>query len=182
MKRMAASVLMGLFLSVSAFSQEAAAVQPVSPTAQAAATVKPNMKDARMLLNKGQFSESLEMYKAVGPLKSKMAESWRLNNMGLCSIKLGNYQDAIQPLEASVLADPKNHVAWNNLGVAFENTGAKDKAIEAYSKGVEAAKAAGSSSEKSEANLKLVQAKTGNGGISATAEAASNTAPARSGK
>jgi len=151
-----------------------AKAKAVSATAEA----KPDMKAAKKLLDEGKFEEAAQAYQAIGTLNTKKAEGWRLNNLGLSYIKMNKPADAVKPLEDAVAADPKNATAWNNLGVAYENTQQADKALEAYRKALEAAKQGDQPSEKVSMNLRKLEIKQG---VTPSAEAESGTAQAASG-
>jgi tetratricopeptide (TPR) repeat protein len=137
--------------------------------AKAAAPAKLTMKDAKKLLNEEKFAEALEAYKSISPLKGKADEAWRLNNIGLCNINLKQFEAAVEPLEAAVKTDPKNYVAWNNLGAVYQNLKQNDKAKEAYAKAIEAAKSVGAST-KAEASLQYLESLTNSAAAKAEAK------------
>jgi tetratricopeptide (TPR) repeat protein len=94
--------------------------------------LKAELKKASELLDAGQFQAASEAYAAIGQTSPAKREGWRLNNWGLCLLRLGDPAGARARLERSVEAFPDNPVAWNNLGVAYEALGLHDKAKEAY--------------------------------------------------
>ncbi len=151
------------------------------------AAKKLTLHEADELLSAGNLDEAIAAFQAMGPMRTKKAETWRLNNWGLCLLKQGKYADAAPLLEKSVAADPDNSVAWNNLGVAYENTGQLDKAIDAYKKSVEAAKASHEDGSKASANLATAQAKNSapasvkKGSGKAAADAGGNSADSKAG-
>src|SRR5208282_864332 len=98
-------------------------VTPAGVSAPAAKAAKPlsPLKSANALLDAGKLDEAITAYEKMGVLKYKKAETWRLNNEALCYLKVNppSPEKAIPLLEGSVAADPKNYVAWNNLGSAY---------------------------------------------------------------
>jgi len=168
--KMMSTLALALALTLPCLAQDQA--QAASGTAKAlsgtAAAAAPTMKSAKLLLTDGKFAEAAEAYLAMGPSRTKSVETWRCNNLGLALIKQGKFSEAVKPLEDAVAADGKNATAWNNLGVAYENTDQAAKALEAYRKGVEAAKQGNQPSDRVNLNLRKFEIKSG---ISATAEA-----------
>jgi tetratricopeptide (TPR) repeat protein len=136
------------------------------------------LQAANELMDQGKLDEAIKAYEAMGELKSKKAETWRLNNWGLCLIKQDKFADAVPVLEKSVAVDPNNDIALRNLGAAYERSDQIDKAIETYKKAVEAAKASNGDSSKAENNLKMAEAKKGGAaaGVSGTAKPAAKPA------
>jgi folate-binding protein YgfZ len=68
-----------------------------------------------------------------------------LGNFGLGSayLELKQYQEAIEPLERTIQAQPKHSVAYLSLGKAWEGLNQPEKAREVYQKGIEVAAAKG---------------------------------------
>jgi Flp pilus assembly protein TadD len=46
----------------------------------------------------------------------------------------GRYEDAIKAYESAVKEDPTFAEAWNNLAIAYQNSGQDDKAMAAFRK------------------------------------------------
>jgi tetratricopeptide (TPR) repeat protein len=90
------------------------------------------LNKASALLDAGQYQPASDAYAAIGQTSPAKREGWRLNNWGLCRLRLGDAAGARERLERSVEAFPDNPVAWNNLGVAYETLGLHDKAKDAY--------------------------------------------------
>jgi tetratricopeptide (TPR) repeat protein len=119
-----------------------AAAQAESPTARlvekASAlqgdALKEALRKASELLDSGQYQQASDAYAAVGQTAPAQREGWRLNNWGLCYLRLADFADARERLERSVEAFPGNPVAWNNLAIAYEQLGLVDKAKDAWSK------------------------------------------------
>jgi len=124
------------------------ASKPDSPTVAA-------MKEANALAEAGKTDEAVAAYEKMGVLKTKRMEAWRLNNEGLA------YLTAITPapdkalplLEKAVEMDEDNYTAWNNLGIAYEQSNQLQKAKDAYQKSIDKAKEQNVSSAKAEGNL-----------------------------
>jgi tetratricopeptide (TPR) repeat protein len=76
---------------------------------------------------------------AAGPVASqpstllteKVADSFTLGN--LC-LQQGRYPDAIAAYETALKADPAFAEAWNNLAIAYQNSGQDEKAMAAFRK------------------------------------------------
>ena len=64
-------------------------------------------------------------------------------SLGLEYMKSGEHARAVQYLRDAVERDPKYSAAWKALGKALEQGGAAAEALEAYRRGVEAARAKG---------------------------------------
>lgn len=128
-------------------ARENVAAQDDSPSAEvdeAASTLKgAALKDAlnhaSELLDDGKFAEAAEAYAAIGQTSPAKREGWRLNNWGLCYLRLGDAAKAREQLQRSVDAFPDNPVAWNNLGVAYERLGQAEEARQAYARAGEGA-------------------------------------------
>jgi tetratricopeptide (TPR) repeat protein len=65
------------------------------------------------------------------PQTEKVADAFTLGN--LC-LQQGRYADAIAAYEAAVKDDPSFAEAWNNLAIAYQNTGQDEKAMAAFRK------------------------------------------------
>ena len=61
----------------------------------------------------------------------KVADSFTLGN--LC-MQQGRYADAIAAYEEALKEDPSFADAWNNLAIAYQNTGQDEKAMAAFRK------------------------------------------------
>jgi len=61
----------------------------------------------------------------------KVADAYTLGNFCL---QEGRWADAINAYEAAVKDDPSFAEAWNNLAIAYQNSGQEDKAIAAFKK------------------------------------------------
>jgi Tfp pilus assembly protein PilF len=96
--------------------------------------LKTALKQASELLDAGQHQAASDAYAAIGQTSPAKREGWRLNNWGLCRLRLNDPAGARERLERSVEAFPDNPVAWNNLAVAYETLGLRDKAKEAYAR------------------------------------------------
>lgn len=118
-----------------------------------------NLKAANKLLDAGKFEEALAAYAALGEARSSKVETWRLNNMGLCYLRTEKPAEALPLLRKAVEVEPGNSVAWNNLGVALENSGDFDNALEAYRQSVQISRKAGQTDTRGESNLKKAELK-----------------------
>ena len=90
------------------------------------------LKKASDQLDAGQYQAASDAYAAIGQTSPAKREGWRLNNWGLCRLRLSDLSGARDRLERSVEAFPDNPVAWNNLGVVYEGLSLHDKAKDAY--------------------------------------------------
>jgi tetratricopeptide (TPR) repeat protein len=61
----------------------------------------------------------------------KVADAFTLGN--LC-LQQGRYPDAIAAYQAALKDDPSFAEAWNNLAIAYQDSGQEDKAMEAFKK------------------------------------------------
>lgn len=101
--------------------------------------LKEALNRASELLDDGKYKEASDAYAAIGQTSPAKREGWRLNNWGLCYLRLGDPAQARQRLERSVEAFPDNPVAWNNLAVAYEQLGLAEEARQAYARAGESA-------------------------------------------
>jgi len=97
--------------------------------------LKAALAAANALLDKGLYAQAGDAYAAIGRTTPPQREGWRLNNWGLCYLRLSNPALARERLDRSVRAFPANPVAWNNLAVAYEEMGLTDYAELAWSRG-----------------------------------------------
>lgn len=65
------------------------------------------------------------------PQTETVADSFTLGN--LC-MQQGRYPEAIAAYETALKADPSFAEAWNNLAIAYQNTGQDEKAMAAFKK------------------------------------------------
>ena len=65
------------------------------------------------------------------PQTEKVADAFTLGN--LC-MQQGRYEDAIKAYECALKDDPSFAEAWNNLAIAYQNSGQDDKAMAAFRK------------------------------------------------
>ncbi len=160
---------------------------PTTPTTKAAVASKEAktespavspMKAALALAEAGKTDEAVAAFEKMGVQKTKRVEAWRLNNEGLAYLIADKPEKALPLLEKAVAANADNYVALNNLGIAYEQTGALEKAKDAYQKSIDAAKTADATSAKAEDNLKNLQARLDK--IAAKKEKAAKKAGAKS--
>lgn len=119
-----------------------AAAQGVSPSAALVekasslkgAALKDALNAAAALLDAGEYQKAADAYAVIGQTSPAKREGWRLNNWGLCYLRLGDPAQARERLQRSVEAFPDNPVAWNNLAVALEQLGAAEEARQAYAR------------------------------------------------
>jgi Tfp pilus assembly protein PilF len=64
-------------------------------------------------------------------------------SLGLEYLKAGNPERAIEHLREAVARDPLYSAAWKALGRTLEQTGRSPDALDAYRRGIEAAKSKG---------------------------------------
>lgn len=101
--------------------------------------LKEALNQAAAMLDGGKFKEAADAYAAIGQTSPAKREGWRLNNWGLCYLRLGDAAGAKPRLQRSVEVFPDNPVAWNNLAVACEQLGLSDEARQAYARAGEGA-------------------------------------------
>jgi tetratricopeptide (TPR) repeat protein len=65
------------------------------------------------------------------PQTEKVADAFTLGN--LC-LQQGRYSDAINAYEAALKDDPSFAEAWNNLAIAYQDSGQDEKAMAAFKK------------------------------------------------
>ncbi len=53
----------------------------------------------------------------------KIPRAWAYNNIGFVLLKDSEWNEALGWFEKAVKEDDSNHVAWNNLGMTYENIG-----------------------------------------------------------
>ncbi|MGH7441818.1 MAG: tetratricopeptide repeat protein, partial [bacterium] len=99
------------------------------------AALKAALARAGVLLDAGHYAEARDVYAAIGRIPARPKEGWRLNNWGLCELRLARPMRARERLERSVAVFPGNPVAWNNLAVAYEQLGMENEAASAFAKG-----------------------------------------------
>ncbi|MEI7904577.1 MAG: tetratricopeptide repeat protein [Candidatus Firestonebacteria bacterium] len=87
------------------------------------------------------FSKALELCRE----DEKIPKAWAYNNIAFTHIRNNKWDEALPLLEKSVAENEKIDVAWNNLGIVYENLfyGAKEnkrdfllKALRAYEKAI----------------------------------------------
>jgi Tfp pilus assembly protein PilF len=64
-------------------------------------------------------------------------------SLGLEHLKAGNAVRAMEHLQEAVVRDPQYSAAWKALGKTLEQAGRSAEALEAYRRGIEAAKSKG---------------------------------------
>jgi len=70
--------------------------------------------------------EAIMWYKKALALcteSEKIPKAWAYNNIGFVYVKESRWEEALEWLEKAVKEDENNHVAWNNLGITYENIG-----------------------------------------------------------
>lgn len=69
-------------------------------------------------------NEAIKWYKKALELCKEnevVPKAWAYNNIGFVYIKMGKWDEALENLEKSVKECNKIDVAWNNLGIIYEN-------------------------------------------------------------
>ncbi len=127
-----------------ASNADAAGDSPSARLAEKASSLKGTalkeaLNRASALLDDGKYQEAADAYAAIGQTSPAKREGWRLNNWGLCYLRLGDAAQARERLLRSVEAFPDNPVAWNNLAVACEQLGLAEEARQAYARAGEGA-------------------------------------------
>ncbi len=130
--------------AVSAIGQPQAAI----PLLERALTMAPDLFEAEIdlaiaLERAGRFDEAMTHAQQVQRLEPHEPEPYSIQ--GSVLLDLGRPQEAISPLEQAVRLKPTFVEAWTNLAVACATTGQKSQAIDAATKGLAAARAAGQS-------------------------------------
>jgi tetratricopeptide (TPR) repeat protein len=101
------------------------------------AAAKTSLLEANQLLAHQQYEQAAKAFEGLGAQSSKKIEGWRLNNWGLCLIRLDKAGQAVSILEQALAADGKNFTARANLGAAYEKIGDKVKAMDVYRRALE---------------------------------------------
>lgn len=91
---------------------------------------------AEYLRTLGRMSEAIREYKQSLEIEPNNAHI--LNNIGMAYFNISVYSHSIIYLTQSVVTDPANGRAYTVLGLAYEESGEKEKAKEAFEKAVQA--------------------------------------------
>jgi tetratricopeptide (TPR) repeat protein len=70
------------------------------------------------------YEEALKWYKRALELckdNENIPKAWAYNNIGYVYIRMGKWELALENLEKSIKEYDKIPVAWNNLGIVYEN-------------------------------------------------------------
>ncbi|MFH1824913.1 MAG: tetratricopeptide repeat protein [Candidatus Firestonebacteria bacterium] len=70
------------------------------------------------------YNEAIKWYKKALTLckeNESVPKAWAYNNIGYAYIRIGKWELALENLEKSVKEYSKIPVAWNNLGIVYEN-------------------------------------------------------------
>lgn len=110
----------------------------------------------------GKFEEAIAYFEGIGEQSAanghSKREPWRLVGLSSAQIGAGKFADAAASAQKAIDIDPKNGVAWNNLGSALAQSGKREEAIAAYDKGIATLKAAGADTAKLEGNVAPIKA------------------------
>lgn len=109
----------------------------LSPLASARLSAKSGLLEANELLTHQQYEQAIKAFELAGVQNAKRKEGWRLNNWGLCLIRLDKAGQAVPILEQAIEADQKNFTVRANLGAAYEKIGDKVKAMDVYRRALE---------------------------------------------
>lgn len=93
------------------------------------------MNDPAELYHAGKFHEALKLLRRMAEDSPSAAN---FLNQALCYKAMGHLDEAFQCLEESLALDPKLAVAWNELGLFWDEEGRLGKAQECYQKAIEA--------------------------------------------
>jgi tetratricopeptide (TPR) repeat protein len=78
----------------------------------------------------GRYDEAMKYYRRAQQIKPDSSTTQRC--IANLNVKMGKFKEAIQGFQFVLQNDPKNAEVYFDLGLFYENTGDKDKAIEAY--------------------------------------------------
>lgn len=152
LKKFVSAIILGaMALNVSGCSQTAQQTQPaaaqVSKDADRSTDVTASLFDDSVKQQKEFAAEPVAQEKSnatkseVPALnvisKDDIAKSAELNRRGKVNNDLGDYDKAIDYLKEAIELNPRNDIAWNNLGFSYYRKGDHDKALEYYRKAIE---------------------------------------------
>src|SRR5262245_4482992 len=120
-----------------------------------------SLSKGNAMMGEGKYEEAAAYFEGIGEQTTanglKKREPWRLVGLSTSLVHSGQYEKAAEVAQKLTEAYPAIPAGWNNLGAALGNQGKRQEAIDALTKGVEALKAAGADSSKTEANLAELQ-------------------------
>ncbi len=113
------------------------------PHFRAAAALNPS--DPNVNLNLGTYEQSrgnlpgaIERYQAAATIaRNSKLKARAYNNLGYAYRELGNYPDALDSFAQAVKWNPEFASYWISLGITEQKSGHPEKAIAAYSKGMQ---------------------------------------------
>jgi len=89
-----------------------------------------NLKLAELYFKQKKFSSSKKYYVYAMTLRPKSARAY--NGYGMLNMKLKEFEQAIVYFRQALLFKKNNHFYLNNLGLALENAGYNDEALDKY--------------------------------------------------
>jgi tetratricopeptide (TPR) repeat protein len=122
---------------------KAGSMEAAIPHFRSAAALNPS--DPNVNLNLGTYEQSrgnlpgaIERYQAAATIaRNSKLKARAYNNLGYAYRELGNYPDALDSFAQAVKWNPEFASYWISLGITEQKSGHPEKAIAAYSKGMQ---------------------------------------------
>ena len=90
---------------------------------------------AKELYRHRNFTGAIKIYSELTLKYPKNHKAW--NNLGLCYIRLENYDNAIVAFETALENDESSEIVWKNLGKAYYHMEEFEKVAQTYKKALE---------------------------------------------
>ena len=103
-------------------------------SAQCQQTAEDWCNKGNILLNLGEYNESINAYNKAIELNQSLAVAWK--QKGNAFLNLTEYHESLSCYDNAIRLDPNYAAAWNNVGVALMNIGEYDAAINAWNKAI----------------------------------------------
>jgi tetratricopeptide (TPR) repeat protein len=107
----------------------------LATSAQCQQTAEDWYNKGNVLLNLGEYNESISAYNKAIELNQSLAVAWK--QKGNAFLNLTKYYESLKCYDNAIKLDPNYASAWNNKGVTLKNIGEYDAAINAWNKAIE---------------------------------------------